>query len=359
MSDQHWDEARKLLAEAPLSNLMFGNEIQTKFAVHEGKLPEAIEILRKTIDSYPDVGELRVHLGSLYMSQEKFADARAEFRKALPELYVEATVEQVHFFLAQINEKLGESAELESPKDYVGYRGQGDFDLSKDEYDKAIADYSEAIRLNPNDAGSFYGRACAHTSKHDFRGTIADCTRALAIDSGKFEAYQIRAWAYWKEGSFTKALGDLELAIKLAPSKPEAYEMRADMYQRRGENSKAAKDYREVVRLRPADADSQRMYAWSLVCSEDKSSENAAAAMQAAKTACELNSWTNRVNIEILAAACALAGEYDRAVDYEKQAMNFAGLEEKERDGMLKTLRRYDDDRLRYDSTNRPPTISK
>jgi tetratricopeptide (TPR) repeat protein len=359
IADKRWDEAQKLLAEGPLSNRLFRSEIEAQFAVHNGKLEEAIEILRKTLNDYPDDGGLHVNLGHLYMQQKKLTDARTEYRKALPELYVEGTVEQVHFLLAQINEKLGESAELESPKDYVGYRGQGDFDLSKDEYDKAIADYTEAIRLNPNDAGSFYGRACAHFSKNEMRQAIEDCTKALAIDSKKVEAYELRAGACWKEGNFTRALGDLELAIKLAPSKPEAYEFRGDMYRRRGEYAKAASDYREVVRLRPNDADSQIGYAWLLVHSSDKSVQRGVAAMQAAKTACELNSWTNRVNIEILAAACALAGEYDRAVDYEKQAMNFDGLKEKEREGMLKTLWRYDDDRLRHDSTNRPPTISK
>jgi hypothetical protein len=121
----------------------------------------------------------------------------------------------------------------------------------------------------------------------------------------------------------------------------------------------AAKDYQQVARLNPNDAPSQSMYAWLLVYSKDKSVQSGLAAMQAAKAACELSSWTNRDTVELLAAACALAGEYDRAVDYEKQAMNFDGLKEKEREGMLKTLRRYDDGRLRQDSTNRPPFKSE
>jgi len=293
------------------------------------------------------------------MRQERLAEARAEYRKALPDLYSEHTVEQVYYLLAQINEKLGESAEVESLKGYVGYRGQGDFDLSKGQYDEAIEDYTEAIRLNPNDAGSFYGRACANWSKHNMRETILDCAKALAVDPGKIEAYNLRAGAYWNEGNITNSLGDLDSAIKLAPSKPEAYEGRGYIYRQRGEYAMAAKDYQQVARLKPNDAPSQSMYAWLLVYSKDKSVQSGLAAMQAAKAACELSSWTNRDTVELLAAACAMAGDYDRAVDYEKQAMNFDGLKEKERDGMLKTLWRYDDDRLRHDSTNRPPKSLK
>jgi len=126
-----------------------------------------------------------------------------------------------------------------------------------------------------------------------------------------------------------------------------------------GEYAKAANDYREVVRLRPNDADSQIGYAWLLLKSGDKSVQSGVAATQAAKTACELGSWTNSANIEILAAACAMAGEYNRAVEYEKQVLNFEGLKEEDRERMMKALWRYDDDRVRYDSTNRPPVKSE
>jgi tetratricopeptide (TPR) repeat protein len=352
--EQCWDEARKFLTEAPLLDPLLGDEIEADFAVHDEKLDKAIEILRKTIDEYPDNGALRVHLGHLYLKQEKLAQARTEYRKALPELYTDGTVEQVHFLLAQINEKLGESGEPEEPKGYVGYRGQGDFDLSKKEYDKAIADYTEAIRLNSNDAASYYGRAYAYACKHDIQKTIEDCTKTLAIDSGKVEVYHLRAQAYWKEGSFTRALADLEKAINLAPSNPTTYEMRGDMYWRRNEFAQAAKDYREVARLQPTDANSQGTYAWLLVCTKDSSTENSAAAMQAAKTACELSSWTNSATIEILAAACDLAGEYKRAVEYEKMAMNLGHLKDGDRANMQKTLLNYDDNWLRHDLTNWP-----
>ena len=358
IADIRWDEAQKLLVEGPMLNPLFRSEIEAEFAVHNGKLDEAIEILRKTLNDYPDDGGLHVNLGHLYMQQKKLTDARTEYRKALPELYVEGMVEQVHFLLAQINEKLGESGKLEEPRGYVGYRGQGDFDLSKGENDKAIADYTEAIRLNPNDAGSLYGRAYAHASKHEIQKTIEDCTKALAIDSGKVEAYQLRAGAYWSKGSFPKALGDFEKAISLEPSNPTTYEIRGDMYWRRKEYAKAAKDYREIVRLRPADADSQSKYAWLLVCTKDSSIENSTAAMQAAKTACELSSWTNSANIRVLAAACDLAGEYKRALEYDKMARKVGRLKADKRANMLKTPLDYDD-RLGHDSTNRPPIKSE
>jgi len=65
--------------------------------------------------------------------------------------------------------------------------------------------------------------------------------------------------------------------------------------------------------------------------------------MLAGKMACELSGWTNAVNVEILAAACEFADDYERAVDYERQAMNIEGLTEEERGAMLKILSHYDE----------------
>jgi tetratricopeptide (TPR) repeat protein len=128
------------------------------------------------------------------------------------------------------------------------------------------------------------------------------------------------------------------------------------MYQRRGEYRKATKDFQEVVRLKPTDAAYQIAYAWLLVNYGDNSVQSGVAAMQPAKAACELTSWTNWYDIEILASACSKAGEYKNAVDYEKQAMNAEGLKEEERANMLKRLLYYDDRRWRAETTNLPPT---
>ena len=46
-------------------------------------------------------------------------------------------------------------------------------------YDRAIADYTQAIRLNPNIRDVFYNRAYAYTAKHDYDKAIADYAEAI------------------------------------------------------------------------------------------------------------------------------------------------------------------------------------
>ena len=66
-------------------------------------------------------------------------------------------------------------------------RGRGSF--NRKDYDRAIADYGEAIKLSPKDAWAFAHRCEAYESKEDHVAAIADCTEAIRIDP-KYD------WAY-------------------------------------------------------------------------------------------------------------------------------------------------------------------
>jgi tetratricopeptide (TPR) repeat protein len=50
--------------------------------------------------------------------------------------------------------------------------------LGTGEFDEAIADYTVAIRLNPNDAPAFFGRGVAHGDKGELDAAIQDDTEA-------------------------------------------------------------------------------------------------------------------------------------------------------------------------------------
>ncbi|MBR0780837.1 tetratricopeptide repeat protein [Bradyrhizobium iriomotense] len=49
------------------------------------------------------------------------------------------------------------------------------------ELDRAIADYGEAIRLNPKDQRAYYSRGVSYSTKGDFDRAIADYTRAIEL----------------------------------------------------------------------------------------------------------------------------------------------------------------------------------
>jgi len=52
---------------------------------------------------------------------------------------------------------------------------------NEEDLDKAISDYTEAIRLNPNNAEIYYNRGVGYGEKGDYDRTIADYESAMRI----------------------------------------------------------------------------------------------------------------------------------------------------------------------------------
>ena len=49
-------------------------------------------------------------------------------------------------------------------------------------HDQAIADYDQALQLDPNHAAAYYSRATAHRAKGETSDAIADYRKALSLD---------------------------------------------------------------------------------------------------------------------------------------------------------------------------------
>jgi len=62
--------------------------------------------------------------------------------------------------------------------------------LLKYDDDRGIADYDQAIRLDPNDALSYNNRGQAHLSKGHREQAIADFRKALELQPGQLDAVQ-------------------------------------------------------------------------------------------------------------------------------------------------------------------------
>ena len=86
---------------------------------------------------------------------------------------------------------------------------------NKGEYDKAIADYTRAIELKPDDAVDYNNRGNAWRSKGEYDKAIADYIRAIELDAGYTAAYTNRALTLVKQGKFDRARADFEKALSI------------------------------------------------------------------------------------------------------------------------------------------------
>ena len=106
---------------------------------------------------------------------------------------------------------------------------------NKQAYDLAIADYDQAIGLNPNYAYAFANRGIAYRRKQAFDRAIADYDQAIKLNPGYAMAFYNRALAYKAKQNYDRALADVEQFIRLDPSDPNGPTLRTEITALRGQ----------------------------------------------------------------------------------------------------------------------------
>ncbi|MCL2792272.1 MAG: tetratricopeptide repeat protein [Spirochaetaceae bacterium] len=147
------------------------------------------------------------------------------------------------------------------------------------DYDNAIKEFSELIMLDQKKSKTKKSKQTAKKTKTNmspfkvynprkiifdaycYRGeiyqkkgqydeAIADFTGAMKTNPENNELYSARAEAYISKGLYDEAISDLEEALKWAPAENRLFEARAEIYEAQGEYQKALDDWKEALEIR-------------------------------------------------------------------------------------------------------------
>jgi tetratricopeptide (TPR) repeat protein len=142
------------------------------------------------------------------------------------------------------------------PGNGTDYSIRGNAWRDKNEYNKAIADFTEAIRLDPKDAITFSNRGNAWYDKKEYDKAIADYTEAIRLDPKNVYAFYGRGGVWCAKREYDKAISDCTDAIRLDPKCVYALHGRGSAWFGKKEYLKAVADYDAVLTL-----DSNEAYA--------------------------------------------------------------------------------------------------
>jgi tetratricopeptide (TPR) repeat protein len=131
-------------------------------------------------------------------------------------------------------------------------RGNASKNLS--EYDRAIADYTEALRKDPRSAAAYVNRGLAYFKKGMDDQAIADYTAALRLDPNNAIAYTNRGGAYVNKGMDDQAIADCTAALRINPNLSMAYANRGGAYAGKRMDAQAIVDCTTALRLDPNNA---------------------------------------------------------------------------------------------------------
>ena len=121
----------------------------------------------------------------------------------------------------------------------------------KADWDRAIADYDEALKLNPKIAGAYTGRAAANLRKGNIDRALPDLNEGLRLDPKSPGVRNVFGYYYNKKGDHERALTEVNEALRLYPQYLYAFSNRGEIYESKGEYNKALADFRMALSLDP------------------------------------------------------------------------------------------------------------
>jgi tetratricopeptide (TPR) repeat protein len=137
-----------------------------------------------------------------------------------------------------------------NPKYVVAYNNRGVAWAALLDIDRAISDFTEALHINPNSA-ALNNRGNARRLKGDLDGAIEDYTEAIKLNPDDADAFFNRSIVYDQKGNLNETLLNLNAAVRINPSSPVFYYNRANKHLEIGDLDEADNDYSEAIRLNP------------------------------------------------------------------------------------------------------------
>ena len=135
-------------------------------------------------------------------------------------------------------QELDEAIRL-NPKLAAAHYNRGQIYFRRGDYGQAVRDFTDTISLAPDYTFAYYSRGVANEKGGDIKEAILDYSHTIRLKPGYAPAYNDRARALLSLGHVKEALRDSELAISVAPNTPSYLATHSQILAALGQNEGA------------------------------------------------------------------------------------------------------------------------
>lgn len=144
-----------------------------------------------------------------------------------------------------------DAASAIEPRNLVVFRARGLLAQNQGAFRKAIAAYTAALEILPNDEFAFGHRAEARAAIGDSEGALSDAAIALKLSPRWTSLYLLRANQFRNEGKRDEALAVMAAATAANPSDSYLHAAAAVVYGAYHREAEAAAEYDRALAIRP------------------------------------------------------------------------------------------------------------
>jgi len=236
----------------------------------------AIQELIEAIKLDPNLAEAYMYRARAYNNKENYDQGLSDANTAIklnPQLALAYYARgKAYFFKKDYDRAIVDFSQMikMDPQYTQAYINRGGAYFIKNDYDHAIADYEVALKLDPNDkdvkeilelirkyakdvksAQAYLEKGKKSFDKKDYNKAIQELSEAIKLNSNLEEAYMYRARAYNNKKNYDNAISDYSKVIKLNPQNAQAYINRGSLYYDKKYKNMAIADYEAALRLDP------------------------------------------------------------------------------------------------------------
>jgi len=255
-------------------------------------------------------------------------------------------------------ETLWRMTSARNPGLWMAHQNLGTALLQQGRSEEAIAQFGEAMRIDPANATAHYNFGNVLFQQGRTEEAIAHYREAARLNPANADAHNNLGVALFQQGKTGEAIAHYREAVRLNPAYADAHNNLGNALLQQGRTEEAIAHYLEVVRINPAYAAAhynlgnallqqgqmgdaiehlqkalellpgnvaiQNNLAWVLATAPQASLRNGARAVQLAAQASQSSGGNNPIILHTLAAAYAEAGQFSSAVQTAQKALQLA-----------------------------------
>jgi tetratricopeptide (TPR) repeat protein len=324
----HYRRALELRPDFPDAHNNLGHALSRR-----GQIDEAIVEYQQACQLNPAYAEAHNNLGNALLQKGNLKDAVVQFQEALKIRPGDPRVwNNLGNGLLQSGEldmaitSFQRAVELE-PGFAEAHNNLGVAHLRKQEPDAALPHFQEAIKLKHYFSEAQYNLAVVLSAQGRLDEAIKHYELALQLKPDYLEAHGNLAKVLMAQGRSQEAVAHLRTTVDLMPNSVQGHFRLGQALQAQEDFRAASAEFEQTLRLDPNHLPAHTNLAWLLATCPDAAVRNGARATDLAQQAQALPGARSSQVLDVLAAAYAEAGRFDRAIETENQALAIAAAE--------------------------------